>query len=132
LPGKYIMALYVHYKILLLLTTNINKENIYCDLRGKIYNFMNKSLHASLLLHPIIILIALFCILKIVLLWDVSPEHYIKTHNRMKMTVDFDSLVRTADHLRAALHVLQHGLSAELAPISDGCRAELMLMDVQD
>ena len=41
--------------------------------------------------------------------------------------IDFDGLVRTADPLRAALHVFQHDLSAVLAPVSDGCGAELML-----
>ena len=33
--------------------------------------------------------------------------------------VDFDSLVRTADPLRAALHVIQHRLPAEMGPIRD-------------
>jgi hypothetical protein len=39
--------------------------------------------------------------------------------------VDFDSLVRTADFLRAAQHIVQHDLSTEF---SDGCRNELLLL----
>ena len=42
--------------------------------------------------------------------------------------VDFDGLVRTVDLLKAALQIRQHGLSAELAPISDRFRTELMLL----
>jgi len=38
---------------------------MYCDLRDKISNFFNKFLEGSLLLCPLIILIALFCILKL-------------------------------------------------------------------
>ena len=34
--------------------------------------------------------------------------------------VDFDSLVRTAYLLRAALHVIQRNLPAELGPVRDG------------
>ena len=41
--------------------------------------------------------------------------------------VDLDGLVTTADPLRAAIQVLQHGLSAELAPVSYGGRSEEML-----
>jgi hypothetical protein len=40
--------------------------------------------------------------------------------------VDFDNLVRTGDLLRAALHIVEHGLSTELCPISNGCGAEQM------
>lgn len=36
------------------------------------------------------------------------------------LLVDFDSLVSSGDVLRAALEIHQHGLFAELAPISDG------------
>jgi hypothetical protein len=42
--------------------------------------------------------------------------------------VDLDSLVRTADHLTAALHVHQHGLSAELAPFRVRVWTEAMLL----
>ena len=38
-----------------------------------------------------------------------------------------DGLVRPADLLRAALHVHQHGLSAELAPVRDRIWTEAML-----
>jgi hypothetical protein len=40
---------------------------------------------------------------------------------------DFVGLVRTADPFRAAMQVLQHGLSAELAPLSYGNGIEAML-----
>jgi hypothetical protein len=39
---------------------------------------------------------------------------------------DFESLVGTADPLRAAMQVLQHGWSAELAPVSYGSGNEAM------
>jgi hypothetical protein len=38
---------------------------MYWDWRGRIFNFLNKSLHESLLLHPVMNLIIFFCILKI-------------------------------------------------------------------
>ena len=41
--------------------------------------------------------------------------------------VDLDGLSRTADLLKAALHVHQHCLSAEQAPCSDCIRTEVML-----
>jgi hypothetical protein len=42
--------------------------------------------------------------------------------------VHFDSLVTIADLLRAILHVHQHDLFAEVAAISDGIEADLMLL----
>jgi hypothetical protein len=42
--------------------------------------------------------------------------------------VNFDSLVRAADLLRTAQHVVQHDLSTELGPVFDGYGAKLMLM----
>ena len=42
--------------------------------------------------------------------------------------VDIDGLVRTADLLRAALHVHQHRLSAEMAPVRDCIGTEAMLL----
>lgn len=42
--------------------------------------------------------------------------------------VDFDSLVRTDDRSRVALHIVQHGLSTELCSISNCCGDELMLL----
>lgn len=41
--------------------------------------------------------------------------------------VDFDGLVRTANPLRAALQVHQHGLSAELSPVRHGSGGKAML-----
>jgi hypothetical protein len=41
--------------------------------------------------------------------------------------VDLYGLVRTADLLRAAFHVHEHGLSAELAPVRERSRTEAML-----
>ena len=41
--------------------------------------------------------------------------------------VDFDGLVRTANPPRAALHVHQHGLSAELAAVSHCSRDKTVL-----
>jgi len=48
----------------LLLTTNISREHMYCELSGKIFSFLNKILQESLFPQPIIILITLFCIQK--------------------------------------------------------------------
>ena len=49
----------------MLFTTNKRREKIYCDLKGKISNFLNKFLEQFILLHPIIIQIVPFRILKI-------------------------------------------------------------------
>jgi hypothetical protein len=38
---------------------------MYHDSRGRIFKFLNKSLHESLRLHPVMILIIFFCVLKI-------------------------------------------------------------------
>jgi len=40
---------------------------------------------------------------------------------------DFEGLVSTVDPLRSAMQVLQHGLSAELAPVGYGSGTEAML-----
>jgi len=61
----------------ILLTNNKRREKIYCDLRGKISKFLNKFLEQSLVLYPIIILIALFCILDIFWLWEQLPQNII-------------------------------------------------------
>ena len=60
-------------------TTNINKDNIYCDVKGKICNFLNKFLHKTLFPHPSIILISFFFlyILKIMELCDAFPQNII-------------------------------------------------------
>jgi len=39
------MMMMINYEAVLLLTTNISKENIYCDLRGKVFNILNKFVH---------------------------------------------------------------------------------------
>jgi hypothetical protein len=44
---------------------NSNKENIYCNESGNIFNSLNNSLQDSVYPHPIIILITLFSILKL-------------------------------------------------------------------
>ena len=49
---------------------NNNKENTFCDEGGNIFNLLNNSLQDSLYPQPIIILITLFCILKIAELYD--------------------------------------------------------------
>ena len=55
----------------------IIKGNIYFDAKGKICNFLNKFLHKTLFPHPSIILIALFCILKIMELCDEFSQNII-------------------------------------------------------
>jgi len=42
--------------------------------------------------------------------------------------VDFDGLLRTENFLTAARHVVQHDLSTEFGPFTDGCRTEQMLL----
>jgi len=42
--------------------------------------------------------------------------------------IDLHGLVRTADLLRAALHLGEHLLSAEMAPIRERIRIEVMLL----
>jgi hypothetical protein len=56
---------------------NINKDNIYCDVKGKISNFLNKFLHETLFPHSSMILIAFFCNLKITELCDEFPQNMI-------------------------------------------------------
>ena len=43
----------------------MNKDNIYWDFKGKIWNFLNKLLHETLFPQSSIILITFFCNLKI-------------------------------------------------------------------
>jgi len=50
---------------------NNNKENIYCDESGNIFNSLDNSLQNSLHSRPII----LFCILKIAELCDEFPQN---------------------------------------------------------
>jgi hypothetical protein len=60
----------------ILFTTNKRKENVYCALRSRISKFLNKFLQQSLQLLPIIIPIALFCILNIFLTRGKAPPKY--------------------------------------------------------
>src|SRR5215475_13283259 len=68
------MILRVKNKKCLLFTTKSISERIYCDVRGKISNLLNRFLHETLLLQPIMILIILFCILNIIVLWGEFPQ----------------------------------------------------------
>jgi len=52
----------------LLLTTKSRRENIYCEISGKIFNILKNYLHESLIPTPMTILIILLCSLKILLL----------------------------------------------------------------
>ena len=57
----------------LLLTTKSARENIYCDISDKIFNILKNSLQEPLT--PIgIILVILFCSLKILLLYEEFPQ----------------------------------------------------------
>jgi hypothetical protein len=51
------------------------KESIYWDGKGNIFSFINKFLHDSQFLQPIIIQIIYFCILKALILWDELPQN---------------------------------------------------------
>ena len=42
--------------------------------------------------------------------------------------VDFDCLVRTADFLRSAQHIVQHDLTTGFGQISDSCRTKLTIL----
>ena len=64
-------------KISLSLTKNKRREKIYFDLRGAISKFLNKFIQQSLVLYPIIILTALFCILKIFCLREQLAQNII-------------------------------------------------------
>ena len=50
---------------------------IYCDVKGKTCSSLNKCLHETQFPHPSIILIALFCNLKIMGLCDKFPQNVI-------------------------------------------------------
>ena len=60
--------------LFLLLATNKIRENIYCDWRSRILRFLNRSLHE---LHPVIILIIFFCILRTITLYGEFPQNII-------------------------------------------------------
>ena len=59
----------------LLLTTKRMRENIYCDISGKIFNVLENYLHKSLIPRPTIILINLFRSLKIPFLYEECLQH---------------------------------------------------------
>jgi hypothetical protein len=54
---------------------NNNKENMYCGVSVNIFNFLNNYLQDCLLPYPVMILITLFCILKITELCDEFPQN---------------------------------------------------------
>ena len=54
--------------IFVFLTTKSNKESMYCECRGRMFNFFNNSQKESLFPAFIVILITVFCNLKMVLL----------------------------------------------------------------
>jgi len=56
---------------------NNTTENVYCDESGNIFNSLNNSLQDYLYSHTIIILITLFCILKVTALCDEFPQNII-------------------------------------------------------
>jgi len=61
------------------------KTTSYYDVKGKICNFLNKFLHKTLFPHPSIILITIFCMLKIVELCHEFPQKYNTiTHSQVK------------------------------------------------
>ena len=62
------LYLWISYKLIFITYYNKNKEDIYCDLSGKIFTFLNRFWQESLLLHPTKIRITPFSILKILLL----------------------------------------------------------------
>jgi len=64
-----------HLNLFLLLTTNDRSDSIYCDCRSTIFRFLNKSLYKTLLLHPVIILIIFFFMLKIFVLFEEFPQN---------------------------------------------------------
>jgi len=56
------------------LTTNNNNGNMYCECSGRMFNFLNNSRRDTLLPAFIIILIALLCNLKLLLLYGELPQ----------------------------------------------------------
>jgi hypothetical protein len=67
----------VCYEKVFVLNCKHNKDNRYCDVKGKICSFLNKFLHETVFPHPSIILIAFFCIQKIVELCGKFPQNII-------------------------------------------------------
>jgi hypothetical protein len=61
----------------MLFTTNISKENMYWDCKGKILHSLNASLQESLDLNPFITLITFFWVIKICILQEELPQNII-------------------------------------------------------
>jgi hypothetical protein len=61
----------------LLFTVNMDREKMYCEYKGNISNLLNSSLHESLVLECVIILITLFWSLKIFSLCGWFPPKII-------------------------------------------------------
>jgi hypothetical protein len=74
--SKLWFSLFVE-KQFLFWTTNINKDNMYCDVKDKICNFLIKFLYEILFPHPSTILVDFYCILKIMELCDEAPQNII-------------------------------------------------------
>ena len=53
------------------------RENIYCEISGKIFNILKKYRLESLIPTPMTILIILLCSLKILLLHEEFPQKFI-------------------------------------------------------
>jgi hypothetical protein len=75
--GVYSVILWICNKVIFIIISNKSKENVYCDKKSRIFNSLKRFLQESLLLRPIIILIALFCILKNFELWVEFPQNII-------------------------------------------------------
>ena len=77
LSSIYVIDIRIVSNLFLLLTTN--KWN--CDWRGRIFRFLNKSHHESLLFQLVTIMIIFFCILKIFLLCEEFWFHSVSFSN---------------------------------------------------
>jgi hypothetical protein len=68
-------------------TTNVNKDNIHYDVKGKICNFLNTYLHETLFPHPSIILIAFLYSKNYAAMQWVSPKYNSIAHSQVKKSV---------------------------------------------
>ena len=55
--------------------TKDSNQNIYCDIKVKIFRFLNKFLHESPILELVIVLIIFFCNLNIWMLYGELPQN---------------------------------------------------------
>jgi len=69
----------------ILLDTNVSRESIYCGINGKMFNSLNKILQDSLVLHPIINLIAFLYSKYLNTVGRISPEYYSISHYSVGM-----------------------------------------------